>query len=193
MMGDVKAVMRTKNTARPRRAMAGTLAAGMLGMALISGCSGVSADEAAVIDGRSIGESQLQDTVEELNSISAQPATPSTVLSQLALTPIVDGIMAGTSAELTDQQVVDVLEQNGLSNPSSLTIDVGRTILYSAALQDPAQLSNPDVAEALSQLQEVTGEDIAAVVQDVNPRYGSFDAETRTIVPRVPEWITPAG
>ena len=44
-----------------------------------------------------------------------------------------------------------------------------------------------------SQLQDLTGEDVAAGIDGINPRYGEYDAETRTIMPTVPEWITPAG
>lgn len=187
-MGGVSSAIAAKTFSKPVAAAA----AGALTL-LLSACSGISANEAAIIDGQSIGVSELQQTTEEFNSISAEPAPPTTVLSQRTLTPAVDAIMAGTSEELTDQQVIDVLSESGLENPSPLTIEVARTILYTSTLQNPEVLANPEMADALAQLQELTGEDIAAMIEDINPRYGEFDAETRTILPVVPEWITPAG
>ncbi len=181
--------MRTQTLSKPRS----VIAVSVLAAAVLSGCSTVSANEAAIIDGQSIGESELQETTEQFNSISPDPATPSTVLSQRTLTPVVDDIMAGTSEELTDQEVGEVLAQSGLDNPTPLTIDVARTILYTSAFQDPEVLADPEMADALEQLQELTGDDIAAGIDGINPRYGEYDTETRTIVPGVPEWIEPAG
>lgn len=187
-MGGVSSAKRTGTFSKPRSAAA----AGAFAV-LLSGCTGVASNEAAIIDGESIGVSELQQATQEFNSISAEPAPPTTVLSQRTLTPAVDAIMAGTSAELTEQQVLDVLAESGLNNPSPLTIDVARTILYTSALQNPEALADPEIANALAQLQELTGDDIAAMIEDINPRYGEFDAETRTILPVVPEWIAPAG
>ncbi|MGB3256839.1 MAG: hypothetical protein WBG89_11695 [Ornithinimicrobium sp.] len=185
----MSAAMRMKTLSKPRS----TVVVSVFAVAVLSGCSTVSANEAAVIDGESIGEADLQETTEQFNSISTEPATPSTVLSQRTLTPAVDQIMAGTPEELTDQEVSEVLAQSGLANPSPLTLDVARTILYTQAFQDPEVLADPEMADALAQLQELTGEDVAAGIDGINPRYGEYDAETRTIMPTVPGWITPAG
>ena len=75
--------MRMKTLSMPRSAVVVSVFA----VAVLSGCSTVSANEAAVIDGESIGEADLQETTDQFNSISTEPATPSTVLSQRTLTP----------------------------------------------------------------------------------------------------------
>jgi hypothetical protein len=165
-------------------------AAGLLALA---GCGSVSASEAAVIDGESIGEGELQETTSQLNRIAAEPFTPAAVLSELTRAPFLDKAFAGTSAELTDQQVTDLLTENGLDNPSSLTVDVARTRQYQTLLQDPEVMADPQVAEAVSQLQEVTVADIEKLDVEINPRYGTFDPQSASIVPEDPKWITSEG
>lgn len=169
------------------------LAVAGLAIATLAGCGDIGADEAAVIDGNSIGESELQETTAQLNSISSQAATPSSVLGELTRTPFLDDVLSGTPAALTDQQVNELLTENGLAEPTDLTIDVARTRQYLTILQDPEVLAEPDMAEALSQLQTIQAPDIAAIVDEISPRYGDFDVETGNIVPSIPAWIEPAG
>ncbi|MGB5934671.1 MAG: hypothetical protein WBG76_02235 [Ornithinimicrobium sp.] len=174
-----------------------SLRLGGVGMVIVAlaGCGGISANEAAIIDGESIGESELQETTAQLNSISTEAASPSMVLGELTRTPFLDDVMAGTPAALTDQQVSELLRENGLAEPSDLTIDVARTRQYLAVLQDPEVLADPEMSEALNKLQTITAPDIEAIVDEINPRYGTFDAnpEVLTVVPSAPEWIAPAG
>ncbi len=159
----------------------------------LAGCGGISADEAAVIDGESIGESELQETTAQLNSISVEAASPSMVLGELTRTPFLDEVMVGTPAALTDQQVSELLRENGLDSPSELTVDVARTRQYLTILQDPEVLADPEMSEALNTLQTIGPADIEAIVDEINPRYGEFDPETASVVPGAPEWIAPAG
>ncbi|CAN5477180.1 hypothetical protein BH23ACT6_BH23ACT6_01410 [soil metagenome] len=164
-----------------------------LAVAALAGCGDITPDEAAVIDGQSIGESELQEATAQLNSISAEAATPSSVLGELTRTPFLDTVLDGSPAALTEQQVSELLAENGLNNPNDLTVDVARTRQYLAVLQDPEVLEDPEMSEALNRLQNITAEDIEGVVEEINPRYGDFDPETATIVSSTPEWIEPAG
>lgn len=188
-MGRVSATTRTRSNIMPARLMG----AGVLAGVLLSGCSGVSADQAAVIDGRAIDEGELQNTVAELNSVSPQPETPAGVLNVLVTSPILDTIVAGSPVELTDQQMSEMLTEGGLENASDLTIEVVRARQYQSILQDPATLGDPEMADALGRLQEVTVEDVASLEMDINPRYGTFDPETVSITQQAPGWIAPAG
>lgn len=182
-----------RRTRRHPRSGVVTLVAAAAGLTLLSACGNISANEAAVIDGERIGEDELQETISELNTIAAEPFTPSTVLSELTRAPFLNAAFAGTSAELTDQEVSQFLTDNGLDDPSSLTVDVARTRQYQTLLQNPEAMQDPQVAEAAAQLQEITVADIEKLDVEVNPRYGSFDPQTASIVPEAPEWISSEG
>jgi len=158
-----------------------------LALTLVSGCSGVSAGEAAVIEGQVIGVRELQETVEQLNGVSEQASTPNSVLTELSRMPFFDRAVAGTQAQLTDPQVIDLLRTNGLENPTELTIDVARTRQYGMSVEDPA------MAEALAALSTLTVEDFEALDIEVSDRYGTFEPELLEVTQTTPEWITPAG
>jgi len=182
MMGRVSRTGQPKNP-HPVRLIGATA----LALTLVSGCSGVGAGEAAVIEGQVIGVTELQETTEQLNEISAEVSTPTSVLSDLSLMPFFDRAVAGTEAELTDSQVIDLLRANGLENPTELTIDVARTRQYGLSVEDPA------MAEALAALNTLTIEDFEALDIEVSERYGQFDASILEVTQTTPEWITPAG
>lgn len=183
MMARVSRIWQPKNTYAPVPLIGATAVALML----VSGCSAVGPGEAAVIEGQTIGVRDLQETTEQLNSISQQPSTPSSVLSELSRMPFFDRAAAGTPGELTDQQVVDVLQSNGLANPTDLTIDVARTRQYGITIQEP------EMADALAALNTLTVEDFQALDIEVSDRYGAFDPELLEVTATTPEWITPAG
>ncbi len=183
MMGRVSRIRQPKNTSAPVRSIGATAVALML----VSGCSGVSPGEAAIIEGEVIGVRELQETTEQLNTISQQPSTPSSVLSELSRMPFFDRAAAGTPGELTEQQVIDVLQASGLENPTDLTIDVARTRQYGVTIEEP------DMADALAELNTLTVEDFEALDIEVSDRYGSFDPNLLEVTPTTPEWITPAG
>lgn len=183
MMGRVSRIRQPKNTSAPVRSIGATAVALML----VSGCSGVSPGEAAIIEGEVIGVRELQETTEQLNTISQQPSTPSSVLSELSRMPFFDRAAAGTPGELTEQQVIDVLQASGLEDPTDLTIDVARTRQYGVTIEEP------DMTDALAELNTLTVEDFEALDIEVSDRYGSFDPNLLEVTPTTPEWITPAG
>lgn len=165
----------------------------LAGALLLSGCSGLSASEAAVIDGRSISDSQLQEAAEQLNGISQQQSTAAVLLSDLALMPILDDVMGGTPLEITDQSIRELLRRNGVDDPNELTVDVVRIREYRTLLQDPAFATDPANEEVLTRLSAVGQEEIEALDVQVNPRYGTWDPTSLSLVDQAPEWITPAG
>ncbi|MGB5952291.1 MAG: hypothetical protein WBG57_07210 [Ornithinimicrobium sp.] len=182
------------SVARSRRyARSARCAVAGIAMAALAGCGDIGANEAAIIDGESIGESELQETTAQLNSISTEAVSPSSVLSELTRTPFLDEVMDGTPEALTDQDITELLAENGLGDPSDLTVDVARTRQYLVVLQDPEVVADPEMAEALNQLQTIQAADIAAIVDEINPRYGSFDAGSANVISSDPEWIEPAG
>jgi len=183
MMGRVSRIRQPKNTSAPVRSIGATAVALML----VSGCSGVSPGEAAIIEGEVIGVRELQETTEQLNTVSQQPSTPSSVLSELSRMPFFDRAAAGTPGELTEQQVIDVLQASGLEDPTDLTIDVARTRQYGVTIEEP------DMTDALAELNTLTVEDFEALDIEVSDRYGSFDPNLLEVTPTTPEWITPAG
>jgi|GEM_PF-573740 len=187
MMGVVR-----RTRLHPRPSVVSVVAA-VAGLTLLSACGNLSADEAAVIDGETVGEDQLQETTSELNTIAAEPFTPPTVLSELVRAPFLDDAFAGTSAELTDEEVSQLLADNGLDNPSTLTVDVARTRQYQTLLQNPEAAQDSQVAKAAEKLQKITVADIEKLDVEINPRYGSFDPQTASIVPENPEWISSEG
>lgn len=159
----------------------------------VSGCSGVSAGEAAIIEGQVIGVNELQETTDQLNTVTGEPTTPSMVLGQLALSSLVDPAFAGSPAELTDGQVTDVLVTNGLETPTELTVQAARVQQYLTILQDPEAMKDPAMADATEALGAYTQDDFEALDVEISPRYGTFDPTQLAIVPSTPEWITPAG
>jgi hypothetical protein len=171
-----------------------TLTAPALAAALVLGaCSseGISSDEAATIGDRTISMDELQETVAQLNAASAAPSQPAGVINELTRTPILDDVMAGTSLELTDNEVLEVLRQSGVPDPSELTVDVARTREYLSLLQDPATQQSPEAADVFERLNAVTEEDFADLAVQVNPRFGSWDPAQAIVTDQDPEWITP--
>lgn len=188
-MSSVSRLGQTKKLSAPLR-LIGTAAVATM---VVSGCSGIGAGDAAIIEGEVIGVQELQETTDQLNGVSAEPTTPSAVLSQLALRSFVDPALAGSPAELTDAQVTDLLVTNGLESPTELTIEAARVQQYLTVLQDPEVMNEPAMADSAAALGAYTQEDFDALDIEISPRYGTFDPAQLAIVPSTPEWIAPAG
>lgn len=162
--------------------------AALAAVILLSGCSDLTMDRAATIGDRTIGVDELQETTAQLNEISAQPAAPAAVLTELTRTPILDEAMSGSPLELTEQSVRELVRDAGLESPSDLTVDVARTRQYLALLQDPAIMQDPAAEGVMQRLSEASFDGLEV---DVNPRYGSWDPETAIVGDQLPEWIAP--
>lgn len=160
---------------------------------LLGGCSGVSSGEAAVIDGRSISMRELQETTTQLNEVSTAPSDPAQVLTDLTKAPLLDDVMDGSTFELTEQSVSEVLRAAGLERPTELTLDVARTRQYLALLQDPGLMQDPAAEGVVQRLQALTVEDFEPLNIEVNPRFGAWDPTTVVVGEQVPDWIVPSG
>ncbi|MFK5633305.1 MULTISPECIES: hypothetical protein [unclassified Ornithinimicrobium] len=162
---------------------------------VLSGCSGVGSDLGVAVDDREFSVAELQEATSQLNAASAQVGAPQQVggpqqvVADLALLPVLEGIFAGSPAEVSDAQVRSFLTANGVPDPGVATIAAARSRQYQVALGDPATFEDPAMAEVLARAQSVTTEDLAQVDVEVNPRYGAWDVNNGGVVPEVPAWI----
>lgn len=157
----------------------------------LTGCTGNAMTEGAVIDGTSYSVDEVQEATAQLSSISSQPAQAGQVIHMAALAPFFDQAFDGTSLEVTEGELDGQLEAAGLAEePNRLTREAARFQYYGTVLQDPAAAEDPAFAEALTQIQQVTEDDIKALDVEVNPRFGTWDAESGQVVPEVPQWVS---
>lgn len=164
------------------------VAALLLGGALVtSGCGSTQAEQAAVVDGRVIPESEVQAVMEEFNAMEParlqNPFTPSSALSALVqarpgLAFFEDnGVVASRSAAVASARSA------GIDEPSEGTIEVLRFLDALQQASTSTQFSQEDQAEFFSRIAE---QDV-----EVNPRYGTFDAENLSVAATLPSWVTP--
>lgn len=165
----------------------------LAGALLLSGCSGLTASDAAIIEGRTISDSELQEATTQLNEIVPQPGGAGVLLTDLARSFLLDAVISGTPLEITDQEMRELLRENGVADPNEVTIDVARAREYLTRLQDPAFTADPANEVVLTRLAAVGQEDLEGLDVQVNPRYGTWDPTSLSLVDQAPEWITPAG
>lgn len=146
---------------------------------LLGGCggSGVSSGQAATVGDTTIAESDLQEVTAQFNAIAQQPTTPSQVLDTLIKAPVLEEMMAGSGQEVTNQELLSELAElpGAPGEPNPLMVDYLHGLVYS-------QMVGGQVPPELFDDLDV----------EVNPRYGSWDPETVSLVDEAPEWITPA-
>lgn len=149
----------------------------LAGALLLGGCSGVGSSDAAVVDGMTISESDLQEVTSQFNQVAAQQASPAEVLNTLIQVPTLEEAVAGSGQEVTDREVLTQLEAipEAPAEPNELMVDLLRGLVY---LQLVGGAAPPEL--------------LAEVDVDLNPRYGTWDPEGLGVVQDVPEWITPA-
>lgn len=159
--------------ARARRSMtAATVAAA--GALALSGCSAdasLSAGVAAVVDGKEISVSDVQEATAQFNTLPVQPANTSDTLTLLIYGDLAEA--AYTEAGLPpvpDAQLEAQMRGGGVEEPSDSLIDLYRSITHLNGLQG---------------LPSAEGADI-----QVNPRFGSWDAEAGQVIAQAPDWIT---
>lgn len=165
----------------------GTVAAvsAVLAAGLLAGCSAVPGT-AAVVDGRTISQSELVTATDQLANV-LNGADASTVLLALVLAPDVLAAAAEQGAAISADTAVEtmdsIVEQTGGPETewSDASVLVVRMILAGQTVQ-----GLPGGPEALTAAEE---EALSGDVT-VNPRYGTLDPEQRRIVPRELPWIT---
>lgn len=150
----------------------------LLGSTLaLSACGSQSPGAAAVVDGRTISDKDVQSASLQLNTLAQgqQKLTPRIVLLNLILAPYVLAEAARGGKSVTDAQARKVIA--AVPNPSRPTMDFVRMQLEIQSLTDASKTSI------------LTKFGKAKVT--VNPRYGTFDKEQFAVVPTSPDWIKP--
>lgn len=169
----------------PVRRLAAALA---LGAALVTaGCGTTEANRAAVVDGRVITETTVQETMTQLNAMQPplfQAAlTPTDTLTTLLRAPVATDYLAEKGFVASDSLARQAAAERGIVDPGEGTIEV---IRFATAISEAnsegafGDAENIELSEALRQ-QDV----------EVNPRYGEFDPDTVAVTLTLPSWVTP--
>lgn len=141
----------------------------------LSACGSQQADAAAIVNGTTISEKDVQTVSTQLNTLAQgeQKLTPSIVLLNLILAPYVLAEADRAGKGVPDTQARRVIAK--VDKPSRQTLDFVRMQLAIPSLTTAAKATI---------LTTVAKADIA-----VNPRYGTFDAKQIAISPNTPNWI----
>lgn len=161
------------------------IGAAVLAVALtLGGCAG-DPRAAATVDGRTVTTQTLHQTVEDLSPFVS--ADQRNVLVALVVAPhFIDaaaehgvGVSEADARELIDQN----LEAAGVAPETEIGDGAVEVVRFTIAANNLSAL--PDAQEVLSGLDR----EIQALDIDVNPRFGSFDAGTGSIVAGDVPWI----
>lgn len=150
--------------------------------------------EGAVIHGTSYSIEEVQESVQQINNIAAEPTDARAVIYEAAIEQIFDDAFAGTNYRLTDADIRANVREAGLQDDAlPLTVEVMRLRHYAQLLQSPAALDDEQLMPVVGELQAVTQEDIDALEVEVNPRFGTWDPANGGVIPEVPSWIETPG
>lgn len=174
---------------RTRRASALLVAAAALAATVTAaGCGAVRADQAAVVDGTVIRETEVQRATRDINGM--EPAlvdgelAPSNTLTALIQAPLVLDYLAGRGVVVSDSIAQADAAERGVDDPSAATTLILR---FNRALGQARESGALDEAQG----QRLT-EQLAALRVEVNPRYGAYDASTVSVQPGLPGWVSAA-
>jgi hypothetical protein len=147
----------------------------LLGGTLALSACGQPAGAAAIVDGKTVSEQNVQTVSTQLNTLAQgqQKLTPSTVLLNLILAPYVLAEAERAGKGVSDAEARKVIAK--VPNPSPATMDFVRMQLAIPSLSTEAK------AAILTK--------IAKAKITVNPRYGTFDAKQVALAPTAPNWI----
>jgi hypothetical protein len=164
------------NTRASRTAFATKSLTLLLGVTLaLSACGSQKPGAAAIIDGTTISDKDVQTVAAQLNSLPQvqQKLTPTVVLLDLILAPYVLAEADRTGKGVPEAQARKVVAK--VANASPATIDFVRMQL---AIPSLSQASKTSILAKLGKA-KIT----------VNPRYGTFDLTQAAILPTSPNWI----
>jgi hypothetical protein len=150
----------------------------MLGASLmLSACGAQQPGAAAVVDGHTIRDQDVQRVALELKPLAQdqKALNPGKVLGALIIAPYLLAEAKRTGHDITEAQARKVLAK--VAKPSPQTVDFVRSQL---AIEFLDQAAGPNILAKLSK-SKVT----------VNPRYGTFDPKQAAINPTRPNWIKP--
>lgn len=164
----------TPSRTRTSRAALTTVVLFVAALAL-SACGSQQAGAAAIVNGTTISEKNVQTVSTQLNTLAQgeQKLTTSIVLLNLILAPYVIAEADRAGKGVPDAQARKVITQ--VDKPTRQTLDFVRMQLAIPSLTTAAKTAI---------LAKVAKADIT-----VNPRYGTFDAEQIVISPNTPNWI----
>lgn len=147
----------------------------LLGATLALSACGQPAGAAAIVDGTTISEKNVQTVSTQLNSMATgqNKLTPSIVLLNLILSPYVLAEADRAGKGVPDAQARKVIPK--VANPSRATLDFVRMQLAIPSLTTEAK------AAILTK--------VGKAKVTVNPRYGTFNAKQIALTPTSPNWI----
>jgi hypothetical protein len=159
-----------------RRAFPVVLLSILLGATLaLSACGAQESSAAAIINGTSISDKDVQGVTDQLNILSqgGQKLSPSNTLLSLILAPYVLAEAKRVGKTVSESQARQVIAK--ISDPSPATITFVRMQL---ALQGLDQASRTAIVSKLGKA-KIT----------INPRYGTLDTKRIAMTPTSPNWI----
>ena len=158
------------------------IAALVLGGALVtSGCGANEANQAAVVDGTVITETEVQTAQRQINAtFPSANLTVSNVLSRLIQAPVVLSFAEEQGSPVSETVARSLYEQQEAwdgEDPARSTVEVLRAELAIQGLQQSGA--------------QVPVSEFETLRVRLNPRYGTFDPATASVATSMPAWITP--
>jgi hypothetical protein len=173
---------RPSRTARTARA---AVILAVTGAVLLGGCA-QSPGTAAVVEGRTISENQLQQAQADLDTLLPNRIDPQTVLVALMVGPFFIDAAAANGVGVSDAQARDLAQQiaaQGGGQVGSLGEGALEVLRFTLASDNLTRL--PQAGEVIGDVERRIFEaDI-----DVSPRYGDLDQETGQLVRPASPWI----
>ena len=162
----------TPTWSRTRRRAARTAVTLAVGAALLTGC-GQTPGTAAVVDGRAISESTLQEAVDELGTLVPQGITAQQVLINLIAAPYLLDAAVEAGAGVSEAEAVQLAEQLATQAgvPALPELGEGSMAVLRATLAQQKLAQDPGAAEIFAAFEE----DLAGADVELSPRYGTFD------------------
>ncbi|MGL5866476.1 MAG: hypothetical protein ACRCYX_11530 [Dermatophilaceae bacterium] len=163
-----------------------TAAASCAAVLTATGCGTVRTDQAAVVDGTVISETDVQQATSDINGM--EPAlvegelAPSNTLTALIQAPVVLDNLAGRGVVVSESVARADAAERGVEEPSAATVEILR---LNRAIGQARQSGALD--EALGQQ---IGDELSALTVEVNPRYGAYDRSNVSVQPGAPGWIS---
>ncbi|AKT50187.1 hypothetical protein ADJ73_00530 [Arsenicicoccus sp. oral taxon 190] len=157
--------------------LTGTMVVVVAATGLLSACDErAESRAAAIVDGQTILESDVQKATREFNTGSSQatqPVQPSNVVSLLTYGHFVLPAMQQAGKGISDDMAKKYLDK--IDDPSPATL---------AFVKSAVALNNMDDATRTKVAEELRGASIK-----LNPRYGTFDPKALEIKPEARNWL----
>lgn len=166
-----------------RRRTLALATSGLVGLSVVlTGCGADSALKqarvAAVVNGQTITDEQVHEATTQVNSVSAQPVSPSSIARLFVYGKVLLPIMADNGKGVSDDTARSALDK--LNDPSPATLEVLKTAVAMQSM--PTELRSTFIGKLSS----------ASVA--INPRYGSWNpsalaAGQDPIAASSPNWL----